>query len=475
MKHPFSPIRHDYKPLPEKKIRNKNLKVWFSLSFSLPVFSLILYFFLYQPSKIIESSEPNMPNQEDISSSIESMKTNKTNIRSNSNNLLHSESTIIQKEINTLNILPEENEILTLFVKEGDTLERIFKQNKLNLGHLAQIVNLKNTNSYLKKVLPDDKLIIKHKDGNLIELYREINLTQALIISKQENGFNSIIVERPITIKHKTIYGAIGSSLFESAAEIGLSDKTVMNLAGIFAWDIDFVLDIRAGDSYYVLFEQLYQNNEYIGDGEIVAAEFNNNKRSLIAVRYINENGRSDYFSPDGRSVRKAFIRAPVDFTRISSNFNPQRKHPVLNTIRAHKGVDYAAPRGTPVKAAGDGKIILRGNKGGYGKTVILQHGGNISTLYGHLNAFDRNATYGKTVKQGQIIGYVGMTGLATGPHLHYEYQLNGVHRNPRTVKLPQAEPIAKKQLVRFHNETQPILEKLQAYKANLLASVQSN
>ena len=169
--------------------------------------------------------------------------------------------------------------------------------------------------------------------------------------------------------------------------QAGLPDKTVMNLAGIFAWDVDFVLDIRTGDDYYVLYEQIFQDGEYVSDGEIIAAEFNNNGRTIQAIRYVDKNGRSDYYTPDGQSVRKAFLRAPVDF-RVSSSFNPNRRHPVLKTVRPHRGTDYAAPSGTPIKAAGDGKVIFRGVKSGYGNVVILQHGGNITTLYAHMSKF---------------------------------------------------------------------------------------
>ena len=189
-------------------------------------------------------------------------------------------------------------------------------------------------------------------------------------------------------------------------------------------------------------------------------------------MRFVDEDGVSDYFTPEGNSVRKAFIRAPVDFTRISSNFNPNRRHPILNTIRAHRGVDYAAPRGTPIKAAGDGKVIFRGVKGGYGNTVILQHGGNITTLYAHLSSFAAKARAGARVRQGETIGFVGATGLATANHLHYEYRLNGVHRNPRTVPLPQAEPIERKYRDAFLAAVPEILAELEQFKRTQLAAL---
>jgi murein DD-endopeptidase MepM/ murein hydrolase activator NlpD len=285
-------------------------------------------------------------------------------------------------------------------------------------------------------------------------------------------SFVAAVIERPIETRKRHAYGVINSSLFESAAEAGLSDKVIMNVAGIFAWDVDFVFDIRIGDNYYIQYEEIWQDGEFVTDGEIIAAEFNNNGRTIQAIRFKDDDNHTDYFTPEGDSVRKAFIRAPVDFTRISSNFNPNRRHPILNTIRAHRGVDYAAPRGTPIKAAGDGKVIFRGTKSGYGKAVILQHGGNITTLYAHMSGYAAKARIGSRVRQGQTIGYVGATGLATANHLHYEYRLNGVHRNPRTVALPDAEPIAEEYRVKFLAAAEPILQELKKFKSTKVASI---
>jgi murein DD-endopeptidase MepM/ murein hydrolase activator NlpD len=238
---------------------------------------------------------------------------------------------------------------------------------------------------------------------------------------------------------------------------------------------VDFVLDIRENDEFVVLYEELWQDGSRVKDGEILAAEFVNQGETLRAIRYTDSEGRSDYFSPEGNSMRKAFIRAPVDFTRISSNFNPNRKHPILNKIRAHKGVDYAAPNGTPIKAAGDGKVIFAGRKNGYGNCIILQHGGNITTLYAHMSKFSKDGRVGKRVVQGQVVGYVGATGLATAPHLHYEYRVNGVHRNPRTVKLPQANPVAAKYREDFLAEADAMMSQLDMVRQTRLAAVASD
>ena len=367
---------------------------------------------------------------------------------------------------------PPEYERLTLTIGRGDTMEKLFRKHQLDIGELMAIAQLEAAGRQFRRIKPGDVFEVEHDEGRVVSLYSKLDLTSALQIRRDEDGFSAEIVERPIEIQKRFAYGVIETSLFESAAQAGLSDKTIMNVAGIFAWDVDFILDIRQGDNYYVQYEEIWQDGEYVTDGEIIAAEFNNNGRKIRAIRFKDDNERTDYFTPEGDSVRKAFIRAPVDFTRISSNFNPRRRHPILNTIRAHRGVDYAAPRGTPIKAAGDGKVIFRGTKSGYGKVVILQHGGNITTLYAHMSNFAAKARLGSRVRQGQTIGYVGMTGLATANHLHYEYRINGVHRNPRTVSLPDAEPIAEKYRQRFLAEAAPILEELEHFKRTRLATI---
>ena len=363
-------------------------------------------------------------------------------------------------------------ETLVLTVGRGDTMEKLFRKNKLSLGQLMTIAQLDEAKRLFRKIKPGDVFEVTHDEGQLLSMYSKLNLTSALRIEKDESNFVAKIVEHPVETRKRHAYGVIDTSLFESAAEAGLSDKVIMNVAGIFAWDIDFVLDIRSGDNYYIQFEEIWQDGEFVTDGEIIAAEFNNNGRSIQAIRFKDKNDRSDYFTPEGNSVRKAFIRNPVDFTRISSNFNPNRRHPILNTIRAHRGVDYAAPRGTPIKASGDGKVIFRGTKSGYGKAVILQHGGNITTLYAHMSGYAAKARLSSRVRQGQTIGYVGATGLATANHLHYEYRINGVHRNPRTVSLPDAQPIAAEYREKFLATAKPIIRELEQFKRTQVASV---
>jgi murein DD-endopeptidase MepM/ murein hydrolase activator NlpD len=452
-----SPLLHDYKPSAAKKPKKSKALQWFVIGLGIPLAGLVFI------STLTSTTPPVAPSEEPVITAADGSDYDVET----PTELVYAETPLVLADA----INPPPYQTLNLTIGRGDTLDKLFRKHDLDLGHLSEISKLDEARKRFRKLKPGDQFEITHDQGDLVSMYSNLNLTSALKIERAEIGFKAEIVERPIEKRKRLAYGAIESSLFESAADAGLSDRVIMNIAGIFAWDVDFVLDIRTGDNYYVQYEEIWQNGEYVMDGEIIAAEFNNNGRTHHAIRFVDDDGRSDYFTPDGHSVRKAFLRAPVDFTRISSNFNPRRRHPILNTIRAHRGVDYAAPRGTPIKAAGDGKVIFRGVKGGYGNTIILQHGGNITTLYAHMSRF-AGARIGGRVRQGQTIGYVGATGLATANHLHYEYRLNGVQRNPRTVKLPQANPIDQRYRQRFLATVEPILQELEKFKNTQLASV---
>ena len=255
-------------------------------------------------------------------------------------------------------------------------------------------------------------------------------------------------------------------SQYEAGKEAGLSDTLIMNLSYVFQWDISFALDLRQGDSFTVLFEDVYVEGEKIRQGNILAAQFTNLGKTYTAVRY-EENGRANYFTPEGRSLRKAFLRDPVHFSRVSSSFNMRRLHPIHKRVMPHRGIDYAASRGTPVVASGDGKVSIARQNNASGRYVVIQHGEQYTTKYLHLSAFAKGVRSGSKVKQGQTIGYVGATGWATAPHLHYEFLVDGVHRNPRTVKLPKANPIRNQKLDAFRQVTAPLLAQLQSVSGN--------
>ncbi|NHO85305.1 peptidoglycan DD-metalloendopeptidase family protein [Pseudoteredinibacter isoporae] len=346
-------------------------------------------------------------------------------------------------------------------VKRGDNLSLIFKRAGLNDSDLHELISSCKEAKQLKRLHPGQAIDFHIAEGQLQELRYQTDQLSSANFRRDDASFIAETLTREPDLKPSYHEGTINSSLFLAGQNAGLSDALIMEMANIFGWDVDFVLDIRQGDSFRVMYDEKYLDGKHIGNGPILAAEFTNKDKTFKAVRYTHENGSSHYYTPDGDSMRKEFLRTPVDFARISSHFNLRRKHPVLNRIRAHKGTDYAAPRGTPIRAAGDGKVVHAGRKGGYGKAVILKHGGAYKTLYAHMSRYGKGIKNGKRVKQGQIIGYVGSTGLATGPHLHYEFHVNGRVRNPVTVKLPKARSIPKAEAERFKKLTQPMLAQM--------------
>ena len=360
-------------------------------------------------------------------------------------------------------------------VKSGDSLAAIFSRVGISAGELHSLLEQGGATHNLKKIYPGQTLrLMTNDEQQLVRLTYKIDELSTLEVSRSGDEFEISTTHRTPERRITNASGSIDNSLFVSAQAAGLSDSMTMELAGIFGWDIDFVLDIRKGDQFTVLYEELYLDGERIGNGNILAAEFINQGTSYQAVRYTDAGGKTDYYSLDGKSMRKAFLRTPVEFSRISSGFSLGRKHPILNRIRAHKGVDYAAATGTPIKATSNGKIIHRGKKGGYGNTIIIQHGTKYSTLYAHMSKFRGGLTTGSRVKQGQIIGYIGSSGLATGPHLHYEFRVDGVHRDPLKVKLPGAEPLDSKYLADFSRKAESLLAQLDLVR-NVQVAVNSN
>ncbi len=346
-------------------------------------------------------------------------------------------------------------------IMPGDNLSLIFERLNLTPQQLHAVIDADNEEHYLNQLRPGQTLQFQIIDDTLRALQYRISATKTLNINRDADSFVSQLNERPLEIRLNHASGEISSSLFQAGREAGLSDNLIMELVNIFGWDVDFALDIRSGDSFHLMFEEQYLDGEKLRDGRILAAEFINRSEIFRAVLFTDPNGNSQYYSADGKSMRKAFLRSPVDFRRISSTFKRERYHPVLGKKRPHRGVDYAAATGTPIKASGDGRVIFRGKKGGYGRTVILQHGGRYTTLYAHMSRYRRGITNGTRVKQGQTIGYVGKSGLATGPHLHYEFRVNGVHRNPLTVKFPDAAPISAKYRNAFELRAKQLLAQL--------------
>lgn len=327
-------------------------------------------------------------------------------------------------------------------VEPDDTLDRIFRSVGIDNTVLSQLRQLPDARKALDLLRPGDTITLTHVDGALLSLNRRISNTLTLSVERAGDGYAVDYIENPLDVEVGATRAHIDSSLFAAGRRAGLSSETIMVLANeIFGWDIDFALDIRRGDEFTVVYERKFQDGRYVRDGRVLAAEFVNQGRVHRAVWFESADGSvRGYFTPEGQGMRKAFLRAPVDFTRISSGFNPHRLHPISGRVRAHQGVDYAAPTGTPIWAAGDGRIQFAGRKGGYGNAVIVDHGRGITTLYGHMSRFARAMRSGRRVTQGEVIGYVGSTGAATGPHLHYEYRVDGHHKNPAKVALPNVK-----------------------------------
>lgn len=351
-------------------------------------------------------------------------------------------------------------------IRSGDSTARVFQRYKLSATDLYNIMQLGKPTKTLERIQAGHLFeYAQDTNGELLGIRYHIDKLNTLEVLRKSGQWYATTHTKPVEIRQASASGRIDTSLFLAGKNAGLSDSLVMELAGIFGWDIDFILDIRQGDSFTLIYEEKYVDGEKYANGDILAAEFTNRGKSFQAVQYTDSDGNAEYYSPDGLSMRKAFLRAPLDFSYVSSNFNPKRFHPVLKRVKAHRGIDYKAPRGTPIKAAGDGKVIRSAYDKYNGHHVFIQHGQKYTTKYLHFTK--RKVKTGQRVKQGQVIGTLGSTGMVTGAHLHYEFLVNGVHRNPRTVNLPDAEPIRKSEQDRFFKITGPMITQLETRANN--------
>ena len=349
-------------------------------------------------------------------------------------------------------------------VKKGDSLSVIFEEKQVPLNTAYKIFDF-DQNSLLSNIVPGDIMEFNYMGDDLlsIEIIKdEINS----ILIKTDTEITIKKIKKEIQTITSFSFGEIKDSFYKSAKDVGIPDSIIMDFAFIFGWDIDFIFDVRQGDKFSVIFETDYSEGERISSGDIVLAEFINKDKKFIAQRFFDDIQGKQYFNEKGENVKKAFLRAPLDFAYISSHFNPNRMHPILHRIKAHNGVDYAAKRNTPVKASGDGVISFIGRQSGYGRTVEIKHGGNIKTLYAHLEKFNTKLKVGSKVRQGEIIAYVGDSGQATGPHLHFEFWQGEIRSDPVKVKLPSAKPVNNSQKNEFNNLLASNLNKLSEYNS---------
>ena len=347
-------------------------------------------------------------------------------------------------------------------VRKGDSLSVIFDDKQVPLNTAYKIFDF-DKNNLLSSIIPGDIMEFNYMGDDLLSIEIIKDDINSILI-KTEDEISIVKIKKEAQTITSIGFGEIRDSFYKSAKGVGIPDSIIMDFAYIFGWDIDFIFDVRKGDKFSVIYETDFSEGEKISSGDIVFAEFTNREKKYIAQRFFDNVQGKQYFNENGENVKKAFLRAPLDFAYISSHFNPNRMHPILHKIKAHNGVDYAAKRNTPVKASGDGVISFIGKQRGYGRTIEIKHGGNIKTLYAHLERFNSKLTQGSKVKQGDIIAYVGDSGQATGPHLHFEFWKGEIRTDPVKVKLPSAKPVNISQKDDFDNLLQLNLNKLNQY-----------
>ena len=347
-------------------------------------------------------------------------------------------------------------------VKKGDSLSVIFEDKQVPLNTAYKIFDF-DKNNLLSSIIPGDIMEFNYMGNDLLSIEIIKDDVNSILI-KTEDEISIMDIKKEAQTITSFGFGEIRDSFYKSAKDVGIPDSIIMDFAYIFGWDIDFIFDVRKGDKFSVIYETEFSEGEKISSGDIVFAEFTNREKKYIAQRFFDDVQGKQYFNENGENVKKAFLRAPLDFAYISSHFNPNRMHPILHKIKAHNGVDYAAKRNTPVKASGDGVISFIGRQSGYGRTVEIKHGGNIKTLYAHLERFNTKLKVGSKVKQGEIIAFVGDSGQATGPHLHFEFWQGEIRSDPVKVKLPSAKPVNNSQRNEFEDLLALNLNKLNEY-----------
>lgn len=359
----------------------------------------------------------------------------------------------------------------TVTVESGQTLSQIFDALGLGYTALNRIIAAPENAKALRNLHPGDELDFRlTEDGQLEAMRFDRDDDTRVVLTLNGDQVHEAKVQREMERRVHAGQAIINSSLFAAAADAGMSDAMMIELAEVFKYDIDFIKDIRKGDHFSAIYDDVWRDGSLLRPGRIIAAEFYNAGTRHTAYLFEKDDGSFAYYDEEGRPLQKALMRTPVKFTRISSGFSSGRKHPILGYTRAHKGVDYAAPLGTPIRAAGDGRIVFRGRSGGYGNLVIIKHNSKYSTAYGHMNSFAKGRGVGTQVRQGDIIGYVGMTGLATGPHLHYEVRVNGQQVNPLTITMPKPEPLPASQLAQFKASIAQQMAQLKTLDTNRLA-----
>jgi murein DD-endopeptidase MepM/ murein hydrolase activator NlpD len=369
---------------------------------------------------------------------------------------------------------PVEPEWTTIITKPKDTLGNIFKQQGLSQKTLQNILHDIKHAKLLAGIKPQQKIQFLIHNDNLQKLIIPLNPKEFLVISLENNRYISKVNTRAMETHNQYVTATLQGSLYGTAKRANIPYKIIQQMSEIFTWDIDFARDVRSGDQFSILYSAHYINDQQVGVGDILAVSYNNRGKVHQAIRHTTSYGSHDYFTPEGASLKKAFSRYPVNFSHISSTFSLSRQHPILHYKRPHKGIDLAAPLGTPIRATGDGRITYIGRQNGYGNVVKISHQTIYSSVYGHLLRFQKGLSKGSFIQRGQIIGYVGQSGLASGPHCHYEFHVNHQPQNPTTVALPRALPISTKELAAFKIQANNLLASLKLYESSKFAKAKT-
>ncbi|CAM2985122.1 peptidoglycan DD-metalloendopeptidase family protein [Legionella anisa] len=374
--------------------------------------------------------------------------------------------TVVENVVNTVKPVKKivkDNEWQTIKPRSGDSMATIFKRLGLTAQNLHLVMQKNPYAKALTAIKPSQELKFLISKNKLEKLVIPINTIQTLTVYRDGAVYKTKVDSKKVKTQERYITGVVKGSLYTTAQHLGIPRKLIQQMVMILRKEIDFSRSVRSGDRFSIAYDTLYVEDKMVGIGDVVAVSYTSQGKTAQAIRHISRNGARDYYTPKGESFKKAFSRYPIKFSHISSTFSNSRYHPILHYKRAHKGIDLAAPIGTPIQSVGDGTIANIGRHNGYGNMIEIKHDKTYSTLYGHMLRFAKGLSKGSRIKRGQVIGYVGQTGLATGPHCHYELHVHNQPRNPTTTYLPTASPVPAREMAQFKAKVRNVFARLKS------------
>lgn len=377
----------------------------------------------------------------------------------------------VVKTVKPVKKIVKDNEWQTIRPRSGDSMAAIFKRLGLTAQNLHLVMQKNPYAKALTAIKPSQELKFLINKNKLEKLVIPMNTIQTLTVYRDGAVYKTKIDSKKVKTQERYITGVVQGSLYTTAQRLGIPRKLIQQMTTILRKEIDFSRSVRSGDQFSIAYDTLYVENKMVGIGDVVAVSYTNQGKTAQAIRHISRNGTRDYYTPKGESFKKAFSRYPIKFSHISSTFTTSRYHPILHYKRAHKGIDLAAPIGTPIQSVGDGTITNIGRHNGYGNMIEIKHDKTFSTLYGHMLRFAKGLSKGSRIKRGQVIGYVGQTGLATGPHCHYELHVHNQPRNPTTTYLPTASPVPAREMAQFKAKVRNVFARMKSLEKTNYAS----